>query len=122
MSWCRITYKMRPPLGEMSERQLLGLRRRLAAGVEDPALTLRGTLVSDMRRCSGEGCRCHRGELHGPYTYLTVYSEGRSRMVYVPKGGAGVAGRYVDVSQHNEALLSEISHVNLELLKRRVLR
>jgi hypothetical protein len=113
---------MSTPLGEMSERQLLALRRRLAAGVEDPALTLRGTLVSDMRRCSGEGCRCHRGELHGPYTYLTVYSEGRSRMVYVAKGVADVAGRYVQAAQHNEALLSEISHVNLELLKRRVLR
>ena len=121
-SWCRITYRMSKPLGEMSERRLLALRRRLAAGVEDPALTLRGTLLSDMRRCSGEGCRCHRGELHGPYTYLTVYSEGRSRMVYVPKGVADVAGRYVQVAQHNEALLSEISHVNLELLKRRVLR
>ncbi|MGO9973929.1 MAG: DUF6788 family protein [Solirubrobacteraceae bacterium] len=106
----------------MSERRLLALRRRLAAGVEDPALTLRGTLVSDMRHCSGEGCRCHRGELHGPYTYLTVYSEGRSRMVYVPKGVSDVAARYVQVAQHNELLLGEISHVNLELLKRRVLR
>jgi hypothetical protein len=43
-------------------------------------------------------------------------------MVYVPKRVADVAGRYVQVAQRNEALLSEISHVNLELLKRRVLR
>jgi hypothetical protein len=56
---------MSAKLSELTERQLCALRRRLAAGVEDPALTLRGALVSDMRRCSGEGCRCRRGELHG---------------------------------------------------------
>jgi hypothetical protein len=113
---------MSEPLGELTERRLLALRRRLAAGVKDPALSLRGTLVSDMRRCSGEGCRCRRGELHGPYTYLTVYSDGRSRMVYVPKGVSAVAARYVQVAQRNEALLAEISLVNLELLRRRALR
>jgi hypothetical protein len=113
---------MSEPLSELSDRRLLALRRRLAAGVEDPALTLRGTLVSDMRRCSGEGCRCRRGELHGPYTYLTTYSEGRSRMVYVPKAVSDVAARYVRVAQRNEALLGEISLVNLELLRRRALR
>jgi hypothetical protein len=113
---------MSEPLSEMSDRRLLALRRRLAAGVEDPALTLRGTLVSDMRRCSGEGCRCRRGELHGPYTYLTSYSEGHSRMVYVPKAVSDIAARYVQVAQHNEALLGEISLVNLELLRRRALR
>jgi hypothetical protein len=113
---------MSEPLGELTERRLLALRRRLAAGVKDPALTLRGTLVSDMRRCSGEGCRCRRGELHGPYAYLTVYSDGRSRMVYVPKGVSDVAARYVQVAQRNEALLAEISLVNLELLGRRALR
>jgi hypothetical protein len=113
---------MSDSLGELSERQLLARRRRLAAGVKDPELTLRGSLVEDMRRCSGEGCRCHRGELHGPYTYLTVYGDGRSRMVYVPKAVSDVAARYVQVAQRNEALLAEISLVNLELLRRRALR
>jgi hypothetical protein len=113
---------MSDSLGELSERQLLACRRRLAAGVKDPELTLRGSLVEDMRRCSGEGCRCRRGELHGPYTYLTVYGDGRSRMVYVPKAVSDVAARYVQVAQRNEALLAEISLVNLELLRRRALR
>ena len=36
------------------------------------------------RQCSGQGCRCRRGELHGPYTYLAVYVDGRSRLMYVP--------------------------------------
>jgi hypothetical protein len=105
----------------LSERQLYALRKRLAAGVGDPALTLRGALVSDMRRCSSERCRCRSGELHGPYSYLTVYSAGRSRMVYVPKLMAAIAAEHVEVTRRNEALLLEISRVNLELLRRRAL-
>lgn len=113
---------MSEKLAELTERQLYGLRRRLAAGVADPALTLRGALVSDMRRCSSERCRCRSGQLHGPYTYLTVYSSGRSRMVYVPKALAAIAAEHVEATQGNEALLLEISRVNLELLRRRALR
>jgi hypothetical protein len=33
-------------LSELSERQLFTLRRRLASGVHDPALTLRGALIT----------------------------------------------------------------------------
>jgi hypothetical protein len=113
---------MSKTIGELTERQLYALRNRLAAGVADPALTVRGTLVSDMRCCSGERCRCRRGELHGPYTYLTAYSSGRSRMVYVPKALAAVAAERVEATQHGEALMVEISQVNLELLRRRALR
>ncbi|MCA1701644.1 MAG: hypothetical protein LC790_23230, partial [Actinobacteria bacterium] len=64
---------MSKALSELTERQLYAFRHRLAAGVGDPVATLRGALVSDMRRCSGKRCRCRSGELHGPYTYLTVY-------------------------------------------------
>ena len=77
-------------LSELSERQLFALRRRLASGVHDPALTLRGALHHDLRRCSSENCRCRSGELHGPYAYLTVYGDGRSRTAYVPQALAAI--------------------------------
>ena len=109
-------------LSELTERQLYALRRRLAAGVHDPALTLRGALVQDLRRCSSERCRCRSGELHGPYSYLTVYSDGCSRMVYVPKAVAAITAEHVEATRRGEALMLEISRVNLELLKRRALR
>ena len=82
---------------------------------------MRGTLLHESRRCSSEGCRCRRGELHGPYTYLAVYLAGRSRMVYVPQALAELATEHVELTQRNEALLAEISQINLELLRRRAL-
>ncbi|MCA1701164.1 MAG: hypothetical protein LC790_20600 [Actinobacteria bacterium] len=113
---------MSEKLSGLTERQLYALRKRLAAGVHDPVATLRGALVSDMRRCSGERCRCRSGQLHGPYSYLTVYSCGKSRMMYVPKALAAVAAEHVKATRHGEALMLEISQVNLELLRRRALR
>jgi hypothetical protein len=108
-------------LSELNVRQLRARRRRLAGGLSDPERTLRGALLHEERRCSSEGCRCRRGELHGPYTYLAVYVGGRSRTIYVPAAMAEVVEADVQVAQRNEALLAEISQINLELLGRRAL-
>jgi Family of unknown function (DUF6788) len=107
---------------ELTERQLYALRKRLAAGVHDPALTLRGAVHSDLRQCSNERCRCRQGDPHGPYTYLSVYGDGRSRTVYVPQAFASVTSEHVEATRRGEALMAEISQVNLELLRRRLLR
>ena len=108
-------------ISELSVAQLRARRRRLAGAVSDPERTLRGALLYESRRCSSEGCRCRSGELHGPYSYLAVYVAGKSRMVYVPKALTELAAEHVAGTQASEALLAEISQINLELLKRRAL-
>jgi hypothetical protein len=113
---------MSKDISQLTERQLQALRGRLAAGVHDPALTLRGALHSDLRQCSSERCRCRSGELHGPYTYLSVYGDGRSRTLYVPQALAQITAERVEATRRGEALMVEISQVNLELLRRRALR
>jgi hypothetical protein len=108
-------------LSELSVRQLQARRRRLVGAVADLDGTLRGALLSRGRRCSSEGCHCRRGELHGPYPYLSIYDQGRSRTVYVPAPLEPVVAGHVAVTQRNDALLAEISQINLELLRRRAL-
>jgi Family of unknown function (DUF6788) len=108
-------------LSDLSVRQLLGRRRRLAAGLSEPERTLRGVLLHKGRRCSSEGCRCRSGELHGPYSYLAVYTDGRSRTIYVPQALDEATAAHVELTQRNEALLADISRINLELLRRRAL-
>jgi hypothetical protein len=112
---------MTSELSELSVRQLFARRRRLVAGLSEPERTLRGVLLSEGRRCSSEGCRCHRGEVHGPYSYLAVYADGRSRTIYVPAAAQAVCETSVAVTARNEALLLEVSQINLELLRRRAL-
>jgi hypothetical protein len=108
-------------LGGLSVRQLQARGRRLVGAVADLDGTLHGVLLSRGRRCSSAGCRCRRGELHGPYPYLSIYEQGRSRTVYVPAPLEPVVAEHVAVTQRNEQLLSEISQINLELLRRRAL-
>lgn len=108
-------------LGELSVRQLQARRRRLAASVLDLEGTLHGVLLSRGRRCSSEGCHCRRGELHGPYPYLSIYQDGRTRTVYVPAVLEAAVAQRVRVTQRNDGLLGEISQINLELLRRRAL-
>jgi hypothetical protein len=108
-------------LGDLSVRQLRARRWRLAEGLSDQERTLRGVVLHEGRRCSSEGCRCRRGELHGPYAYLAVYVAGRSRTIYVPAAIAPAVEAHVRVAQRNETLLAEISQINVELLRRRAL-
>lgn len=115
-----MTYKV--GWSERSVTQLRTRRRRLVRALPDVAETLRGALTSQGRRCGRQGCRCARGELHGPYDYLVVGRDGgRSRMLYVPAGMGGPAHRRVAATARIEAVLAEISAINVELLARREL-
>ena len=104
-------------LGGLTTRALRARRARLSRGVPDPAGFVAGSLVEQHRKCGKEGCRCARGELHGPYVYLSV----AGRLVYVPAGLAEVVRDRLEVSVRLQAVLEEISAINLELLSRKEL-
>ena len=108
-------------LSSLSVRQLRARRRRLAATLADPQASLEGSLVSQMRRCGKEGCRCAQGELHGPYVYLSISRGADRRLVYVPADLAEVVRRHVVLTEQIEASLAAISAINLALLARRQL-
>lgn len=104
-------------LGGLTTRALRARRARLSRGLPDLREFVAGALVEQHRKCGKEGCRCTRGELHGPYVYLSV----AGRLVYVPAGLAeGVRDR-LEVSARLRAALEEISAINLELLSRKEL-
>ena len=106
--------------GETPEA-LLARRSRLAGGLADPELTLSGVLRSQGRRCGRAGCRCARGELHGPYLYLVLSRAGRGRSIYVPAALADAVGARVAATAGNQAATAEIAQINVELLRRRAL-
>jgi hypothetical protein len=110
-----------PDLSSLSVRQLRARRRRLAAALADPQANLEGSLVSQMRRCGKEGCRCAQGELHGPYVYLSISRGSDRRLLYVPAGLAEVVRHHVLLTEQIESTLTAISAINLELFARRQL-
>jgi hypothetical protein len=109
-------------LGELSVRQLLARRRRIARALPAVEELLRGAPLTQGRRCGKPGCRCTRGELHGPYIYLSLgRAAGRGRLLYVPGALLAVVRRRVEASARIETALAEISEINAELLRRREL-
>jgi hypothetical protein len=108
-------------LSSLSVRQLRARRQRLAQALADPAASLKGSLVSQMRRCGREGCRCAQGELHGPYVYLSISRGSERRLLYVPAELAEVVRQHVSLTEQIEATLAAISAINLELFARRQL-
>lgn len=110
-------YKTANPQKQTS-RQLRARRARLAKRLPDVEMTLRGSLQTQGRRCGKEACRCAEGELHGPYVYLTTRAGQRTRMLYIAADLADEVSRRVEVTGELEAVLAEISAINLELLAR----
>ena len=104
-------------LGRLSTAELRSRRDQLAAALPRADALLPGALVEQHRSCGKEGCRCTRGEPHGPYVYLQV----AGRLVYVPAGLADAVRAHVETSRRLRGMLEEISAINLELLARREL-
>jgi hypothetical protein len=107
----------RNDLAALSTAELRSRRDRLVTGLPHSAAFLAGSLVEQRRRCGKVGCRCARGELHGPYAYLSV----AGRMVYVPAVLADTVRAHLEISGRLQETLEEVSAVNLELLARREL-
>ena len=101
-----------PEPGRLATAELRSRRALLQAGA-----FLVGSLLEQRRKCGKEGCRCTRGELHGPYVYLSV----AGRMAYVPAVLADAVRSRLEVSRRMREALEEISAINLELLARREL-
>lgn len=116
-----MTYKIEELRGR-STKGLKQRRRRLMGRLPEASEVLRGAVTSQGRRCGKAGCRCVRGELHGPYTYVAVAGVGgRGRMVYVPAALGEVVARRVAATERFDAVAAEISAINVELLARREL-
>jgi hypothetical protein len=46
---------------------------------------LRTTISKYYLTCGYKKCRCHRGEKHGPFIYLSVTKKGKTKMYFTPQ-------------------------------------
>jgi len=98
--------------------QLFLRRQKLVEQLSDLGPVLRASLIERFTQCGKPGCKCMRGEKHGPAYYLAVsYAKGRTRQVYVPKYLHPVADQWVRNYQRAMTVLEEISNINLELIR-----
>lgn len=103
----------------LSTCELLARRSHLAACLGDLEQVLLGSLVEQMRRCGNVSCRCATGLAHGPYAYLSPRH--RRGMKYVSSALVVPVRACLHHGERVEAVLAEISEINVELLARRAL-
>ena len=44
---------------------------------------LKGSVVKKYKACGKAGCKCTKGELHGPFYYLTYKAEKKTKMIFL---------------------------------------
>jgi hypothetical protein len=106
-------------LRRLSKLALEQRRKGLVELLPPPAETLRGTLRERYLTCGKPGCKCARGQRHGPIWYLSV-----TRGSGCTAGGVIAAGqvervrRWIENYHQIKEHLEKISEINRELLRR----
>jgi hypothetical protein len=105
-------------MASRSTQQLTLRRRKLLQQLCGLGPVLRASLIQRFTQCGKPGCKCMRGEKHGPAFYLAVsYAKGRTRQIYVPKDLQPLAEQWVRNYHEALSVLEEISGINLELIR-----
>lgn len=77
---------------------------------------VRGSLLELMRKCGKAGCKCQRGELHGPNFYLSLPKPGkRSQMLPVPRDKVKLVRELNSHYHEFQHALTEIRRLNEEI-------
>jgi hypothetical protein len=106
-------------LKNLSVTELRARRRRLVKGLPDLETVLQGSLIERRKRCGKAGCRCVKGKLHGPYSYLSTRGEEGTRLDYVPRDWLDRVRDRVENFRRVRVGLREVAEINRELLRRR---
>lgn len=82
--------------------------------------TIRGTLLLRYMTCGNKNCKCHKGEKHGPYYYLTVnYPKGMTKCVKIADEDVKKVKKWLKNHKKIKDILERISNNNLETLKKK---
>jgi hypothetical protein len=101
------------------EQRLQGQRRQLSQGIGAGGEILKGSLIERTTVCQRPGCRCLKGQKHGPFLYASVFDGKQSRQVYVPQSMHAQVRRWVRNAQRLSEAVGTLSNLSVELIRRR---
>ena len=104
----------------MSTQQIETLtaeRDRLMREVATLARLMHGSWVERYSVCSRPGCRCRRGERHGPRRYLVVHEDGRQRQKYVPNECVEAVLEGLAQDRRLREIVARLTILNLQIAK-----
>ena len=60
-------------------------RQKVISYLLHPKDMVSGSLYSTYKKCGNKRCRCAKGELHGPFNYLSKRVDGKTILTFVRK-------------------------------------
>jgi hypothetical protein len=96
---------------------LLSERCRLMREVATLSRLLHGSWVERYSVCSQPGCKCRRGERHGPRRYLVVNEDGRQRQKYVPNDCVEAVMEGLAQDRRLREIVARLTLLNLAIVK-----
>jgi len=108
-----------PKANAKREEQIRQQRRELVKGVGAGGEILKGSLIERFTVCSRPGCRCLRGEKHGPYLYVSIFDGKRSRQVYVPQSMDAQVRGWVHNYRRVSETIRTLSGLSVQLIRLR---
>ena len=109
----------RENLSKLSTLALRNRREGLTKLLPPLREVLRGSLMERYLTCGKPGCKCARGERHGPVWYLSVsLDQARRTGSTVPSHQVEPVRRWIENYHGVKDRLEKISDINRELLRR----
>lgn len=94
-------------------------RKNVVRQVPNLQELLRGSLMERYLTCGKPGCKCARGERHGPVWYLSVtLRAGKTVGMQVPKEKVERIRAWLENHRRVKESLEAIAEINWELLRR----
>jgi hypothetical protein len=78
---------------------------------------LKGSVVKKYKACGKEGCKCTKGELHGPFYYLTYKEEGKTKMIFLRQDIWDLSLKLNENYRTFRTKRAQISKINRQILK-----
>jgi hypothetical protein len=107
-------------LGRESTRTLHVRKAVLLRQLSVPPQLIRASVVERYGTCGHRGCRCYRGQKHGPYHYLTQCLASARIRKFLLRSQAQVQAALAATTSFSRFYdaLEELSQINTELLRR----
>lgn len=78
---------------------------------------LKGSVVKKYKACGKGGCKCTKGDLHGPFYYLTYKKDGKTKMIFLRQNIWDISIKLNDNYRTWRSKRAQVSNINREILR-----
>jgi hypothetical protein len=92
-------------------------RKLLIDRLTEPGEMVAGSIYKTYRKCGKPGCRCARGELHGPFLCLSITERGVRRLTHIRREDEEWVGSRAENYREYQKALAQLAKMNRQLLE-----